>query len=273
MSISDIKDFLQSYALARLHIRINLKVPKTPKSNWSYVSRSQDGLKEGAAKVVGKDVAALCVEETQAFQETQGPSLTIRILRSKLDSNLSKIKGECFASIDRRPLPCVRETLARKTYTGDKAAPKDLASKTGQTLSKDPFLCISITSQNESYDPNVEPAKDDVLFASADFLVRFTDKFFRSQYPPPPAPPVEDPRTTIANDSRASILGQDYDALLKQQLEETMERVTQYPLGPGEGQDEQGTINITTTHCVKDRKFPSYRLLRWHTSRMPSEVP
>lgn len=53
------KDLLQSYALARLHIRLTLKVTKSPKVNWTYVSRAQDGLKEAAVKVIGKDTAGL----------------------------------------------------------------------------------------------------------------------------------------------------------------------------------------------------------------------
>ena len=83
-----------------------------------------------------------------------------------------------------------------------------------------------------------------MLSASADSLVRFTDEFFRSQYPPPPAPPIEDPRTTIVNDRCTSILSQDYDALLEQQLEETQKRVTPHPLNQEKARMSKAAINI-----------------------------
>ena len=41
------------------------------------------------------------------------------------------------------------------------------------------------------YDPNVEPAKEDIIFASGDSLVTSLDEFFRSLYPPPAAVPQD----------------------------------------------------------------------------------
>ncbi len=47
---------------------------------------------------------------------------------------------------------------------------------------KDPFLCMNIICPPGSYDPNTEPAKDDVLFCDADFVVSSFEKFLKSIY-------------------------------------------------------------------------------------------
>ena len=46
----------------------------------------------------------------------------------------------------------------------------------------DPFLCMNIACPRGSYDANVEPAKDDILFANPDLLLRLAEKFFQSIY-------------------------------------------------------------------------------------------
>lgn len=235
-TVSEIKDLLQSYALARLHIRLSLKVTKSPKSNWIYVTRAQDGQKEAAAKVVGKDVAALCKEETHNLSDH---NITITVLLPRAESDLTKVKGGCHVSVDGRPLSSSRQSLASKIYTAYKQALKELTGKTGQELCKDPFFYLRMSCHGDIYDPNVEPAKDDIIFESADRLVSSLEEFFRSLYPPPAVvlqeqfPPLEAP-TERPN----SVLESDYDALLSQQLStETHELVRTLPSVSENGQD------------------------------------
>ncbi len=51
----------------------------------------------------------------------------------------------------------------------------------GQTL-VDPFLCMNIICPQGSYDVNVEPAKDDVLFTNNDLFLKVIEGFFSSVY-------------------------------------------------------------------------------------------
>lgn len=46
----------------------------------------------------------------------------------------------------------------------------------------DPFLCMNIFCPLGSYDVNVEPAKDDVLFTNNDFFLKVVESFFTSVY-------------------------------------------------------------------------------------------
>lgn len=46
----------------------------------------------------------------------------------------------------------------------------------------DPFLYLNIACPPGSYDANVEPAKDDVLFANSEILLRIVERWFHSVY-------------------------------------------------------------------------------------------
>lgn len=47
---------------------------------------------------------------------------------------------------------------------------------------KDPFLCLNIVCPPNSYDANVEPAKDDVLFTNADLVLTVFENFLKRMY-------------------------------------------------------------------------------------------
>lgn len=46
----------------------------------------------------------------------------------------------------------------------------------------DPFLCMNLVCPSGSYDANVEPAKDDVLFTDSPGVLELVESFFRSHY-------------------------------------------------------------------------------------------
>jgi len=52
----------------------------------------------------------------------------------------------------------------------------------GDTKITDPFLCMNIVCPQGSYDVNVEPAKDEVLFSNPDFVVFLAEKCFKIVY-------------------------------------------------------------------------------------------
>lgn len=146
-------------------------------------------------------------ERTTSTNATAPASQSWHFLRAGVD--LSKIESGCLASVDGHRLSSSRETVSRIIYSAYKTALKELASKTGQELCRDPFLCLSISCGSDSYDPNVGPAKDDVLFAGQEALVRFREELFRSTYPPPSAPPTEDLRANNPNETPMPVLSQE----------------------------------------------------------------
>lgn len=54
-----------------------------------------------------------------------------------------------------------------------------------ETKITNPVLCMSIVCPLGSYDANVEPAKDDVLFTNADLVIRLVENIFKSVYGEP----------------------------------------------------------------------------------------
>ena len=72
---------------------------------------------------------------------------------------------------------------------------------------KDPFLYLHIICPSGSYDVNVEPAKDDVLFADADFIIAKLERFLSSVYGELPTPKA-------ASRSKGNSKPGDFDILL-----------------------------------------------------------
>lgn len=184
-TIARIQEMLKSYALARINVRFSLKILKVTKSNWSYAPRPKDGLKEAVMQVVGKDVAANCIEETADLEDEDGSYTVIEAIIANPNSQLYKTKGGCYISIDNRPMSASRGFL-KKIASSYKSSVKEYAQKTGLDAPKNPFMCIAIGCSVDCYDPNVEPAKDDVLFSNEDALVTAAESLFADVYFVPP---------------------------------------------------------------------------------------
>src|SRR6266480_4255752 len=96
--------------------------------------------------------------------------------------DLSKVSGKGqFISVDSRPVSCARGTLKQisslyRTYLRS-ANPEGAIDKL-----TDPFIRMNIVCPPGSYDVNIEPAKDDVLFEEPSALLFVVEEFFRSVY-------------------------------------------------------------------------------------------
>ncbi|KFX87340.1 hypothetical protein V490_08315 [Pseudogymnoascus sp. VKM F-3557] len=193
-TISKIKSILQSYALARLQVRFTLKVAKTGKGNWSYIPHPKSHIKEAVMQVAGKEVAKQCFEISSPSEDdasifdaidengpAASPLIRMRAFLPKPDSNFSKLKGSQYASVDSRPVSCARGTL-KKVMASYKQHIRAFVTKTGNEVPKDPFIYLNIACPIGSYDPNIEPAKDDVLFEDEEAIISVADKLFKSIY-------------------------------------------------------------------------------------------
>lgn len=104
---------------------------------------------------------------------------TIHCLNSSDPLIISNI-GQ-FISVDSRPVSCTRGALKQiiglyKSYLGSGTLIES------PDKPKDPILCMHITCPRASYDVNVEPAKDDVLFTNVDFVLEMFENFFKDTY-------------------------------------------------------------------------------------------
>ncbi|KAL6715833.1 hypothetical protein ACLMJK_006794 [Lecanora helva] len=206
-TLAKIKRTLQAYALAKPHLRLTLKVlrAKDEKANWKYplsarVYRSGLGpcSFDAAVDVLGKRVLDQCqwtqsawsitgtpVEETSKDSEAnsdQGSGYVFQAVLAKrgcVSSTVSNI-GQ-YLSVDSRPVSCSR-VIFKKIVSLYKSHLRSATDSKEATDIVDPVLRLNIVCPPRSYDINVEPAKDDVLFTDSELIIDLAKKFFARLY-------------------------------------------------------------------------------------------
>ncbi|KAF3046561.1 hypothetical protein E8E12_010868 [Didymella heteroderae] len=176
--LAKIRRLLQAYALARPAIRFRLHVLKTKnnKGDFVYAPKANANVEDAALKIVGKDCALQCdwtAHELDGFE--------VHAFMPKPTAVGYKIASHgAFIAVDFRPVASTRGTL--KKIAG---AVRDRLRKTNAALAniKDPFFCLNVICPVDSYDPNVEPAKDDVVFGDENFILTLVDRLLVCNYP------------------------------------------------------------------------------------------
>lgn len=87
-----------------------------------------------------------------------------------------------YISIDGRPVTSDRGTMKEIVKLYKRYLQAAHESSENSSLSR-PFLCLQIKCPPESYDVNVEPAKDEVLFFRPADLLSILEKLFKRAYP------------------------------------------------------------------------------------------
>jgi DNA mismatch repair ATPase MutL len=168
---------MQAFALARPTIRFRLRILKAKNSNgdFVYAPKANANIEDAVLKVIGKDCALQCdwtALETDGFE--------IHAFLPKPGASGPKIAHQgAFVSIDARPVSTNRGTMKQIV-----AAYKDRLRKSTPSLAgvKDPFACMNIICPPHSYDPNIEPAKDDVMFDNSDVVISAVDNLLKAYY-------------------------------------------------------------------------------------------
>ena len=210
LQLAKIKRTLQSYALARPCIRFSLKVlkAKTDKSNWTYApkhsvpgeSQTTASTIDAVTKIFGKTLIDQCQwvswtaldercdmgpsrsekPESECAEENGYRFEALLPLANKFDFSPVTIPRQ-FVSIDARPVSCLRGTV-KEIVSRFKRSFKSAASASDNENFVDPFLCLNIICPQGSYDANIEPAKDAVLFDNPELVLTLADKLFRNFY-------------------------------------------------------------------------------------------
>ncbi|WPH02666.1 Hypothetical protein R9X50_00553200 [Acrodontium crateriforme] len=191
--LKNIKQILHAYAFARPHVRLCLKVvkAKSDKFNWMYAPSPNGVIEDAALRVVGSACTSQC-----NFYRTEDSGMSLAALLPRFDAESSKISGfGSFISIDSRPVTASRGTLNQIIKIYRRALQN--ANPRCEGI-KEPFIYLAVTFDSAAYDPNIEPAKDDVLFEDADAVMAGVNKLFATAYPvrektPPGEPEVVQP--------------------------------------------------------------------------------
>ncbi|KAF2163862.1 hypothetical protein M409DRAFT_68138 [Zasmidium cellare ATCC 36951] len=177
--LKKIKRCLQAYAFARPHVRYSLRVlkAKTTKGDWVYAPKLNGNIEDAAIKVIGSACASQCL---WSVLEHEGFSFQAFLPRP--DADASKIGGHgSFISVDARPV-----SSARGHFKQIVKAFREALRRAGSLLDdiKEPFLHLEIGCPDDSYDVNVEPAKDDVAFEDAVKVIEGVKTLFAAVYAP-----------------------------------------------------------------------------------------
>jgi len=202
-TLAKIRQLMLAFALARPSIRFSLKVLKASKYSWTFSPRSNDGIKEAVSQVIGRDTSNQCIEMGFAFSESrlkattdpvtdEVPKPNSTLTGDHLDSDLFTLeafipkpgfdplkigKGQ-YISIDSRPVSHDKGTI-KKIVTIFKTFIR--GSNNSENI-KYPFMRINLRCPRTSYDPNIEPAKDDVLFGNESLIIESVNRFFEEFY-------------------------------------------------------------------------------------------
>jgi len=228
--LAKIKRLIQSYALARPHVRFSLKVSKAKndKGNFTYAPKpaasSRVALEaitvDAPIKLFGKKLADQCewvrsswsdrgdlIEpvgaETAIPQPGEDPCYTIETsLPHPGCSDFSMVSvPRQFAFVDSRPVKCARGTL-KQVISIFKNYYRAAGGHDQKEKPVDPFIFVNIICPPGSYDVNIEPAKDDVLFTDPKLLIQIAEEHFRDFYGEPQAESTRSPGAEAAPKSR-----------------------------------------------------------------------
>lgn len=176
--LKKIKYTLQSYAFARPHVRMSLRVlkAKNSKGDWTYAPKPGGNAEDAAFKIVGAACASQC---TWSIVEDQG--FTLQAFLPRPDADATKVGNiGAFLSIDARPVTVTRGTAKQIVKMFREALKNANAGFDGII---DPFVFLEIACPPGSYDANIEPAKDDVLFEDPQTVVDAAKQLFGAAYP------------------------------------------------------------------------------------------
>ncbi len=132
-------------------------------------------------------------------QEMQVCTISPNLFHQHADiSDSSKVRSTSqYVSIDGRPVSPERRTMKEIAKSYKRHVRKSILSATGHSVSR-PFLFMHIRCPSQSYDVNIEPAKDEVLFLPhrADQLLSLAECLFSRAYPKDAAQEEKDTANT-----------------------------------------------------------------------------
>lgn len=176
--LKKIKRTLQAYAFARPHVRLSLRVlkAKNTKSDWVYAPKLDGNAEDATFKVVGAACASQCM-----WSVLESGGFSFHAFLPCLDADPGKISNVGpFISVDARPVSAARGIFKQVSKIFREALKSSAAASLVDL--KDPFLYLEIQCPRGSYDANLEPAKDDLLFEDADVVIDTARRLFAMAY-------------------------------------------------------------------------------------------
>ncbi|PSR90457.1 histidine kinase-like ATPase [Coniella lustricola] len=187
---SNIKQMLYAYAMARPRVRLRFKILGLgTQQSWCYSPRPQANIKEAVIQVFGAETMSQFVAETISSMPNQANDGTedeqefvIEAILPKPGQVSSKLPKGSFFAIDSRPVSSHRGTAKLLLATFRSHIAKSALGSEDQKVLKNSLLCVNIHCPSGSYDPNLEPSKNDVSFMSPFTIMELFERLCKKVY-------------------------------------------------------------------------------------------
>jgi DNA mismatch repair protein MutL len=199
-NLAQMKELLQAYALTRPWLRLRFTVSKAPSLSWSYAPAKGGNVTEAALKLFGTGLASQCTFETFPSMKSEASAeptntLLFEALLPRSGADPQKISKGAFLSVDSRPVSTKRGTAKKLVSTFRKRIGDLLSPSHSADVPREPFIRLDIRCPPGTYDVNVEPSKDNVLFRDEQHILDQFESFLSLVYPVPE--PCGSPRPSI----------------------------------------------------------------------------
>ncbi|EOA89057.1 uncharacterized protein SETTUDRAFT_83450, partial [Exserohilum turcica Et28A] len=214
--LAGIRRLMQAYALARPGTRLRLRVLKAKNANsdFVYAPKADANVEDAVLKIMGRDCAHQCdwtVTESNGFE--------IHACLPKPTATGPKIANQgSFVSIDARPVASSRGTIKQMI-----SAYKERLRKVNPSLAG-------------SYDPNIEPAKDDVMFDDGKAVLGVFERLLQSYYPEIVVNHDVDSQSTLQNEPQPDNIPEQYQEDTSSQSQSLNEETENPASGISQGQ-------------------------------------
>src|SRR3569833_242633 len=198
-AVTQFKTLLLSYAMARPHLRLSLRVLGTQSPVWTYSPRPGAGVREAVLQGFGAELTTQCQLKSITFDspakwstsvqhaaphETGSTKFVFDAFLPDAAADFSRICKGVYISVNCRPLSIARG-IGKRLLSTFRAVVTKPCGPFDHHLSKNPFLVLNIQCPAHSFDVTVESAKQDVLFMHEQALVDEFERFCRDIYENP----------------------------------------------------------------------------------------
>ncbi|KAK2758765.1 hypothetical protein FQN54_003456 [Arachnomyces sp. PD_36] len=195
-TLAKTKKMLQTYAIARPTVRLSLKVLKSKNEtgNWIYAPATKSTPSDAVSKVSGPDVVSQCIVRSWPNDDDveNRPELISAMTDDGSSSGYSLVaclprptavsRTGQYIAIDGRPVSALKG-VPKDIIKSYKSHLRSLWSREGLEMTfSDMFLCLHISCPSGSYDVNVEPSKDDVIFENSSTVLSLAEGLFSDVY-------------------------------------------------------------------------------------------
>ncbi|KAL7629200.1 hypothetical protein AAE478_000720 [Parahypoxylon ruwenzoriense] len=224
-TIDQIRELLRSYAMARPQLRLSFRILQSPKPNWSYSPKQGDTVREATIQLFGAELAACCVEKTfqsDGLIDTSEPTSSehqdplppnhylFEAFIQKPGSSLFKAPKHRYFSIDGRPISAKGHTVKKILSIYVEHISVAFRQHHSTVAPKDCFIRLNIKCPPGSYDVNIEPSKDNVLFSDEKVILDGFKYLCETVYKAPLAEepnlsPEAEPNPILSNDDNQGV--------------------------------------------------------------------